>query len=130
MKPEIKRFLVALHAQAESYHADVSHASTFLVEREHEYREIRSRVDPLIKSVDQPRFVDLAAQREACMRDRPQPHPRPPAAVIPQNARILAPVPVRGVSFLQEKCSPFRAYAEKVARGRAYPSFFHRNHVT
>jgi hypothetical protein len=129
MKPGVKRFLLRLQTQTESFQADLRQTSNNRSERDLEYIQIRRRIHPLIRNMDDYRYAAWAPHREGIAQGwAPRPVPGPPKpslAPIP----IAVPAPVRGVSFQQEKCSPFRIQAEKVARGRAYPSPFNPMHL-
>jgi hypothetical protein len=128
MKPGVKRFLLRLQAQTESFQDDLRQTSNDWYENDLEYIAMQRRILPLISRMDDYRYAAWAAPREGLSQAWPARVLPAPSKPSPATIPIVMPVPVRGIAFQQEKCSPFRIQAEKVARGRAYPSRFHPMH--
>jgi hypothetical protein len=124
MKPSMVRMLREMREQVASFRADAQKTSSDLSFIEADYKSVRKKVDPLIKSVEQPRKVNWAARRAARLDDRPHHVARPRRSPSHDPTATPPSRPVSVVSFRREWCSPFRTRAESTQIRRGYPSQF------
>lgn len=118
-------FIQALQTQKQSFRSDrVAVASEWKL-IEDEYKTIKQKTDPLVKSVGRP-TRDQSGRREERLAQRP-PELRNAEYVrraVCETQPRQPPPPWNVVKFQGERYSPFKAHAQNILIGRSYPSIF------
>lgn len=124
----LEAFVGYLKCQRDSFRSDRARTSCDWQTAELEYRTIKQRTDPLIKSLGMPQR-DSTSRREARMAGRPPEVLRcqtEKACEITEPRVAKLEMPWMVIPFSGEKYTPFKAKSMNTHVGRSYPSAFTR----
>lgn len=127
-KRGLDAFVGYLKSQRESFRSDRLRTSCDWNNAESEFRTIKQRTDPLIKSLGMP-LRDTTGRRQERLAGRPpaiQKHVETRCEIVEPQITTKSVEPWTVIQFSGEKYTHFNAKAMNTHVGRSYPSAFSR----